>query len=211
MIRIDHHLHTSRYSPDSSIDPESLIEEARSAGIDVLVITEHDRLWPERELAELNRSGGPLILAGVEISAQEGHFLVYGLSDLDEVPPGVPLERLIEVVRSQDAAIIAAHPFRWGQDFEAIVRRHGPVFDAVELVSKNVTRETRSQLQQLLATTPMTTSGSSDAHELGQIGCYHSVCDAPIGSLADFVSSLRSGRVRPRALSGAVLPAGPVR
>src|SRR5690242_19015870 len=136
MNYIDHHLHTRRYSPDSSIDPEELVEQAQHIGLNGVVITEHGCFWPEDELAELNRPGGPLVLAGAEISALEGHFLVYGLPTLDETPPGVPLADLLRVVRGHGAAIVAAHPFRSGHDFDQIVRAHGPAFDAIELVSK---------------------------------------------------------------------------
>lgn len=210
MMRIDHHLHTDRYSPDSSIDPEELIVRARQIGLDAVVITEHDCLWPETELAELNRPGGPLVLAGVEISALEGHFLVYGLPTLDEAPPGVALADLLRVVRRHDAAIVAAHPFRWGQDFDEIVHTHGPAFDAVELVSKNVTTGTRQMTERLLARVPMGTTGSSDAHEIDQLGCYHSEFSGPVRTLADFVAALRAGQARPRAMPGAAHACGPV-
>jgi predicted metal-dependent phosphoesterase TrpH len=210
MMRIDHHLHTNRYSPDSSIDPEALVEHAQRVGLEGVVITEHDCLWPADELAELNRPGGPLVLAGAEISALEGHFLVYGLPTLEETPPGVALADLLRAVRRHGAAIVAAHPFRWGQDFDEIVRTHGPAFDAIELVSKNVTPETRRLTESLLARAPMATTGSSDAHELEQLGCYHSVFPGPIRTMAEFIAALRAGQSRPRSRPGAHLACGPV-
>ena len=33
-MKIDHHIHTSRHSPDSSIDPVELVERASSIGLD---------------------------------------------------------------------------------------------------------------------------------------------------------------------------------
>lgn len=212
MTKIDHHLHTARYSPDSSIEPEELIEAARRAGLDVVVITEHDCLWPEEELAELNSRSGrdPLILAGAEVSALEGHFLVYGMPTLEEVPPGVALRDLLGAVRRHGAGIVAAHPFRWGQDFVGIVREHGAAFDALELASKNVTPETRRLTERVLAGHAMARTGSSDAHEIGQLGCYYSEFARPVRSLADFVAGLKAGACRPRALPGSALACGPV-
>ena len=88
MAKIDHHVHTSRHSPDSVIDPEVLVERARLAGLDAVVITEHDYQWEADELADLNaRADGLVVLSGVEVSAREGHFLVYGLPDLEGVRP----------------------------------------------------------------------------------------------------------------------------
>ena len=126
MAKFDHHLHTSRHSPDSIISPQVLIARARAVGLDGVVITEHDYLWKPDELAELAaRAGDLMVFAGAEVSTREGHFLVYGLPDLDLAPCGVGLAELLEVVRRHDAAIVAAHPFRWDQDFAALRRRTG--------------------------------------------------------------------------------------
>ena len=94
------------------------------------------------------------MFAGAEVSTREGHFLVYGLPDLDEAPCGLALGELLKVVRRHDAAIVAAHPFRWDQDFAALVAEHGPVFDALELVSNNVTPETRRKTARLAPRAP---------------------------------------------------------
>src|SRR3954454_14363907 len=104
MAKIDHHVHTSRHSPDSVIEPEVLVERARSAGLDAVVITEHDYQWEPGELAELNAgAGGLVVLSGVEVSAREGHFLVYGLPNLGGFEPGIAVADLLQVVREHDA------------------------------------------------------------------------------------------------------------
>ena len=55
MAKFDHHLHTSRHSPDSIISPLVLIERARAVGLDGVVITDHDYQW---EAGRAGRSGG---------------------------------------------------------------------------------------------------------------------------------------------------------
>ena len=150
-MRFDHHLHTAKHSPDSSIDPWELIEHAREIGLDGVVITEHDYQWEADELAELAVRAAPLrVFSGVEVSTLEGHFLVYGLPSLEDVFPGIELAELLPLVHRHQAAIVGAHPFRWDQPFNAIVAQHGPVFDALELVSNNVTTETRLRTEALL-------------------------------------------------------------
>jgi predicted metal-dependent phosphoesterase TrpH len=211
MTKFDHHLHTSRHSPDSIISPEALVERARAVGLDGVVITEHDYQWTADELAQLSaRAGGLKVFAGAEVSAVEGHFLVYGLPDLDEAPCGIRLGELLEVVRRHGAAIVAAHPFRWGQDFASLVAEHGPAFDALELVSNNVTSETREKTAELLAVHPMGATGSSDAHEPGVVGCYYTEFPGPIETLADFIAALRQRAGFPRHRTGARLTSGPV-
>jgi predicted metal-dependent phosphoesterase TrpH len=211
MLKFDHHLHTQRHSPDSVIDPYELVEHARRVGLDGLVITEHDYQWTADELAELNaRSAGVRVLSGAEVSAREGHFLVYGLPDLDEAPPGVELADLIRTVQAHGAAIVAAHPFRWDQPFDELVETHGPVFDALELVSNNVTPETRSKTERLLRSHAMGATGSSDGHETHVIGCYYTELPGEIATMADFIASLRSRQGRPRHRPGALQASGPV-
>jgi predicted metal-dependent phosphoesterase TrpH len=210
-MRFDHHLHTSRHSPDSALDPLELVERAVEIGLDGVVITEHDYQWDPAELGELAERAAPLwVFSGAEVSAREGHFLVYGLPALDEVSPGIELAELLGVVRRHGGAIVAAHPFRWDQPFDAIVAEHGPVFDALELVSKNVTAEMRSRTEALLRTSRMGATGSSDAHEISTIGCYFTEFECPIRSIQDFVAALRERRGRPRHRPGAPLTSGPV-
>ena len=150
------------------------------------------------------------VFSGVEISAQEGHFLVYGLPSLDDVFPGITLEELLPLVQRHQAAIVGAHPFRWDQPFHEIVARHGAAFDALELVSNNVTRETRLRTESLLRDHPMGATGSSDAHQLATLGCYFTEFDRPIDTLADFVAALRSRHCKPRHREAARLTSGPV-
>lgn len=212
-MKFDHHLHTARHSPDSSIDPLRMVARAREIGLDGLVITEHDYQWEEGELSELARRAAPLLVfSGAEVSAREGHFLIYGLPSLDEVPPGIRLADLLRVARAHEAAVVAAHPFRWDQPFDAIVAEHGPAFDALELVSKNVTRETRARTESLLRGpgTGMGATGSSDAHEIESLGCYFTEFDRPIRTIRDFVAALRSRGGRPAHRPGAALASGPV-
>jgi predicted metal-dependent phosphoesterase TrpH len=210
-MKFDHHMHTKRHSPDSEIDPLLLIKRARQVGLDGLVITEHDYQWEADELSELAGRAAPLrVFSGAEISAREGHFLVYGLPSLDDVPPGITLAELLKTVKRHQAAIVAAHPFRWDQPFDAIVTEHGPVFDALELVSHNVSAETRAKTEALLRKHPMTCTGSSDAHELDVVGCYFTEFEGSIESISDFVAALRDRRGRPRHRPGANLTSGPV-
>jgi predicted metal-dependent phosphoesterase TrpH len=210
-MKIDHHIHTARHSPDSSIRPAQLVERAREIGLDGIVITEHDYQWQDDELLELAARAPALrVFSGAEISAREGHFLVYGLPSLDETPPGILVKDLIEVVRRHGAAIVAAHPFRWDQPFDEIIAEHGPVFDALELVSNNVDRHTRAKTRALLRKFPMGETGSSDAHEIGVLGCYFSEFPGRIETMSEFVAALRARQGRPGNRVGVYLSSGPV-
>ncbi|MCX5757678.1 MAG: PHP domain-containing protein, partial [Candidatus Hydrogenedentes bacterium] len=82
-LYIDIHVHTRRHSTCSHIDPELLVHQALRAGLDGLVITEHQYQWGPEELAALAaQSHDPhfLLLAGFEYSTTHGDLLVYGLT-----------------------------------------------------------------------------------------------------------------------------------
>ncbi len=209
-MKIDHHIHTSRYSPDSAIHPEDLVRHASKIGLDGIVITEHDYQWKPDELAELAaQAPGLRVFSGAEISAREGHFLVYGLPSLAEAPSGILLRDLLEVVRRHDAAIVAAHPFRWEQPFDQLVAEHGPVFDALELVSNNIYPDTRRKTQALLNQYPIGATGSSDAHAIDVVGCYFSKFPGRIETISEFAAALCNHHSRPGNRSGVYLSSGP--
>jgi len=211
MPKFDHHLHTSRHSPDSSIDPLELVEHARAVGLDGVVITDHDHQWDPEEVADLAaQANGLRVFSGAEVSAREGHFLVYGLPNLDEAPPGVLLADLLRLVKAHNAAIVAAHPFRWDQPFDELIAAHGPRFDALELVSNNVTPETRSKTARMLELHGLGATGSSDGHERDAIGCYYTEFTGEILTIQDFVAALHARRGRPRHRPGAWQTSGPI-
>lgn len=210
-MKFDQHVHTSKHSPDSVIDPFELVRRAIEAGLQGLVITEHDYQWEPSELDEVRREAdGLVVLSGAEISALEGHFLVYGLPDLEGIEPGIPVRKLVEIVRRHDGAIVAAHPFRWDQDFEDVLDTNGLVFDALELVSNNITPDTRHLTHQVAQKHSLALTGSSDGHQPEVVGCYFTEYLEPIRSMSDIVSALRRRSIRPGYRRGVPLASGPV-
>src|SRR5438034_8322239 len=110
-MRFDLHMHTSRHSLDGQMDPFALVRRARAVGLDGVVITEHDWLWTEPELAELrSAAAGLIVLAGIEVTAREGHFLTYGVHNPFAVPRGIGVAELCREVHRQGGAVVAAHP-----------------------------------------------------------------------------------------------------
>src|SRR5690349_11334219 len=105
MMKFDLHMHTRRYSPDSDIDPFALVRRAQAIGLDGIVITEHDRLWPEAELEELRQAApGLVVLGGVEVSGRNGDLLCYGVTDLTNLRKGMRWGDLCQEVALQGGA-----------------------------------------------------------------------------------------------------------
>jgi predicted metal-dependent phosphoesterase TrpH len=200
MMKFDLHMHTRRYSPDSEIDPFALVRRAREIGLDGIVITEHDRLWPERELDELRRAApGLVVLGGVEVSGRGGDLLCYGVTSLFELRPGMPWGELCQEVALQGGAAVAAHPYRWGQDFDQLLAEQRPDLTGLEMMSNNMDPDIRQKAAGLLERHPTyATLGNSDAHELDVVGACYTEFDAVIRTSADLVAAIRGRKGRPR-------------
>src|SRR5438270_12115887 len=94
-MHFDLHMHTSRHSLDSQMDPFALVRQAQKIGLDGVVITEHDWLWTEPGLEELRAAApGLVVLAGVEVTAAEGHFLAYGVKNPFGLTEGIGVAAL---------------------------------------------------------------------------------------------------------------------
>jgi predicted metal-dependent phosphoesterase TrpH len=203
MMSFDLHMHTRRYSPDSEIDPFELVRRAREIGLDGIVITEHDKLWPEDELEELRAAApGLVVLAGVEVSGRNGDLLCYGVSDLAELRRGMAWGDLCREVRRQGGAAVAAHPYRWGQNFDALLAEEQPDLTGLEMMSNNMDPDIRQRAAEFLSRNPdYATLGNSDAHALEVVGACYTEFDAEIRTSADLVVAIRGRKGRPHARS----------
>jgi predicted metal-dependent phosphoesterase TrpH len=199
-MKFDLHLHTSRHSPDSVTDPFELLDRARDAGLDGVVITEHHYLWPEDELAELRAYAPDLVvLSGIEVTGVGGDVLVYGVSDPFALPQGIAWPDLLAEVRRQGGAAVMAHPYRWGQPVDRLLAERELAFDGLERLSNNMDAELRAKAAALHRRLPHWAGlGNSDSHAPETVGvCYTEfACEVRTG--AELVAAIRGSRCRPR-------------
>lgn len=174
MVKIDLHVHSSRYSHCSSITPDQLADMAPFLPIDGMVITEHDALWTKEELAELqNKSGTDLrFYRGTEVTCDEGHFLVYGLDSVEGLYPDMPLKELTALSEKNRAAVVAAHPGRFfplppenpGEEWKAV--------HAVESMSFNIRQALAPGIRYTLDLLGKPPVAGSDSHGAWAPGLY---------------------------------------
>ncbi len=69
-------LHTHSSASDGYDSPQTLVELARADGLDFLAITDHNRI---DAFARFTAAPEVLVIPGMEITLQNGHFNVYGL------------------------------------------------------------------------------------------------------------------------------------
>jgi len=191
-MKFDLHLHTSRHSPDSIMAPQMMVRRAREIGLDGVVITEHDWLWTEEELDELRAgAGGIVVLAGVEVSTKQGHFLAYGLTDPFAVPAGIGVAEMCREVHRQGGAVVAAHPYRWNQPFDDVLMTERPDLDGLELMSNNMDADLRRRAAALNGRLRLAGLGNSDAHRVETLGCCYTEFAATVRDMGDLVEAIR--------------------
>lgn len=95
------HVHTT-HSHDGYGSLEEAARAARGLGARFLVVTEHNRVAPERP----QRVEGVLVVPGVEISARAGHVIALGI---DEVPKERG-EGVLEAITEAGGFAVLAHP-----------------------------------------------------------------------------------------------------
>ena len=198
-MKFDLHIHTTRHSPDSEMDPFIMLRRARALGLDGVVITEHDWLWTGDELDELRAAApGLVVLAGVEVSTRQGHFLVYGVKNPFAVPRGIGVAELCREMHRQGGAVVAAHPFRWGQRFDDILARDRPELDGLELMTNNMDADCRRRAAEIYARRRLAGLGSSDAHHEDTLGVCYTEFDAAIRDVRDLVEAIRGRKAAAR-------------
>ena len=62
---LDLHLHTTAYSPCSSMSPDELMIAAKDAGLDGVCITEHNIVWPLEDVEAISKKHGLPVFRGV--------------------------------------------------------------------------------------------------------------------------------------------------
>ena len=193
---IDMHTHTSVYSTDSNLLPVDSLARAVECGLDGVVLTEHDVVWPRERAEKLSEEAGILVIHGVEVTTELGHVLVYGLEAL--VPRITDSRRLRKLCDEQGALMYLAHPAR--DPGLRVPKEAMELFDGVEGLNgcdgplQNQSARSRGR------TRPLPPIGGSDSHALHEVGTAATEFAAHIETLADLMAALRSGDYQPIAL-----------
>jgi predicted metal-dependent phosphoesterase TrpH len=200
---LDLHLHTTAFSPCSTMTPDELMKAAKEAGLDGVCITEHNHIWKAEDAAALSREYGLAVLRGVEVTTIGGDVLVYGVDEDFYEGIWTPAKLKAKVDEAGGIAI-AAHPFRgflvfgFGElqlDMQEAI--DNPVFHEVhglEVCNSMVTDQENDFARQVAEELGLLTVGGSDAHKPEAVGtcvtCFHDV----LADERDLVEALRNRR-----------------
>ncbi|MCX6005599.1 MAG: PHP domain-containing protein [Chloroflexi bacterium] len=202
-MKIDLHIHTSKLSPDSNLDPEEAIKKARDTGLDGICFTEHDRAWDLSALMELSAFYNFPVFRGVEVMVKEGgEVLVFGLNI--NFTTVISITELRNLVTNTSGFMIAAHPFRGFPcntitDFniasDIVMKR--PVFDRVDALEGFNGRNLEGNnilACQLAEKLGLQISGGSDAHFSDELGKCVTIFEKQIQNEVELIQELKAGR-----------------
>jgi predicted metal-dependent phosphoesterase TrpH len=208
----DLHVHT-RFSPDSTAEPEAMLRAAALRGLAGIAVTDHNTVAGAertRAVAALLRAHGELpagfqVIEGEEVGSRDGH--VVGLFLHATVPPGMSAEATIAAIHAQGGLAVAAHPcLRSG-----VGRRAASLpFDAVE--TENIAEELHYSFGSAAAngrraafyrTIAAARVGSSDAHDPSVVGLGYTLVPTAAPDKAALRQALTTGATRAAMLAPA--------
>jgi predicted metal-dependent phosphoesterase TrpH len=191
--KIDLHVH-SKYSGDTDAEPEEMILRAISLGMHGIAFTEHYYYEASEPVERLREKYGEtiLIVRGVELSAAEGHCLVFGVNTDKLSVSHAPVDVVVRVVADAGGVVIPSHPFRLGNGVgEAIFHMQGLCAlegcNGANLHSFNIKAIEAAREMKL----PFT--GGSDAHAAEEVGSCYTVFSDRV-SYDNFFGLLSKGR-----------------
>ena len=172
------HIHTL-YSDGTSRIAEVLDHVEHRTTLDVVAITDHERIDGAQRALELHAAGDYSfdLVVGEEITTRSGHLLALFLTE--RVRALRSLEETLLAVHEQGGLAIPAHPMSRltlsiGRRSLARVERDprpGVRFDAIELVNPSgAGRSGGAELRALAASLRLPGVGNSDAHALWAVG-----------------------------------------
>ncbi|OGV63803.1 MAG: hypothetical protein A2498_10670 [Lentisphaerae bacterium RIFOXYC12_FULL_60_16] len=194
---IDLHVHTSRYSMCAKEPAEAILAMAFERGLDAVVLTEHNVIWPDKTFLPLrDKFPGLKIFRGVEIHTSEGEdLLVYGMTDTSPFGENPTTTHVMNVARTTGAAVVLAHPLRYRESIADGLYASPP--DACECWSLNICAFQRPGILAFQAATGCGLIAATDSHSTRLLGAYALRFHNPIQSEQDLVHALHNRAYTP--------------
>ena len=177
--KADMHLHTL-YSDGTASVQELLDHVERATDLDVIAITDHERIDGALRAWEIHASAGYSfdLVVGEEITTRRGHVLALFVTE--RIPALRPLPETLERIHAAGGIAIAPHPMAPltpSVGRRSLVDRHGAPdprhrFDAIELMNPSAAGRVRRGARDRLNAERLRLAalGNSDAHVLEAVG-----------------------------------------
>lgn len=191
-MRVDFHSHT-HWSDDSLLSPIKLIEAARNAGLNKIVVTDHNEIGGALEAQEI---APELVIVGEEIMTSRGEILAVYIKE--RVQPNLSPIETLEKLKDQGAFISLSHPFDrhrlGGWTLEELELMH-PYLDALEtLNARTIYSEDNQKAADYAEKHLLAGIAGSDSHSAGEVGKVW-VDLPPFDDVSSLRNSIKSGKI----------------
>jgi predicted metal-dependent phosphoesterase TrpH len=199
MFKIDLHVHTA-LGGDSIIKPEEVIPRCRQVGLDAVCVTEHHSSFLSSPVKKLGLKSGFPVFQGLEYRAMEGHLLIFGLKVGEgDLLKGMPMQWAVDWVHKRGGVAVPAHPYQKhnlnGFLGDKILQMHH--VRALEVLNASLTAQENQLAHQAARQMGIKGIGGFDAHGPTVLGRAYTLFPEAIGTEAELVAALCSGRYRP--------------
>ncbi len=143
------------------------------------------------------------IFVGAEYYSKQGDILVFGIDALPE--PNLTAQQLIDRVNALGGICIAAHPFRNNNRGLEENLRTVKGLTAIEVLNGSASMEANRKALQYARELGIQAIGSSDAHNVIQVGRYATWMPDGTRTMSQFISALKQQLCHPAILKGYVI------
>lgn len=193
---IDTHVHESKYSEDSFISLDEIINRAKEINLDGICITDHDTNELRRDRGVCFREKGVLVIVGAEVLTFQGDILVFGLEDIPKNM--VNATELLEKVKEAGGVAISAHPFRNNnRGLGEHIRQVSDLLYGVEGFNGSTTPHANLYGYALSTELNLGCFGASDAHVIKNLGKFATEFKNNIRDEKDFIEAVKEGNFCP--------------
>jgi predicted metal-dependent phosphoesterase TrpH len=205
---IDLHTHTRRFSWDSDLTPDELVDLSNRAGLDGICLTEHDFFWDEEDVLALSEKHDFLVIPGVEINTDDGHMLCFGLKSYVYGMHRAP--QLAAFLEASGGVMVAAHPYRRRlqpgsadaafAQAEVVRAAADPALagcTAIERINGRGSERENAFAAACCDLLRLSGTAGSDAHTATEVGSCATEFQSRITCLGDLIAALKGGQYRP--------------
>jgi len=158
----DFHIH-SKYSHDSMMSPESIVNRAKKAGLTCIAITDHGTIRGGIEGKKFAHLTGINVLVGAEINTDCGDII--GLNLIEEISV-TGWQDVIRAIRLQGGTVVLPHPYRDHSRIEEIAG----IVDFIEIWNGRSTPQQNTAAEDLAKRLSKPVMYGSDAHVSSELG-----------------------------------------
>lgn len=192
---IDTHLHEKKYSEDSVISLEEIVDRAKELGLNGICITDHESNEIMEEASALAKKENFIIITGAEILTFEGDMTVFGLRNLPDKM--IHAAELIDLVRKAGGVAICSHPYRQNNRGMGDHMKELNYVFGIEAFNGSTPKELNEKAYDVSVDLNVPALGGSDAHVIEQVGRFATCMPDWVVDEASFIKAIKQGLAMP--------------